>query len=107
MLESTQADLTIVDYGQALVDIFTSNQEFDVIMLDLTMPLLDGEDACKQIRNIDTVIPIFALTADVHADNNKTMLSIGFDEVITKPIDKLTLFGHLTNYCLDEVELDA
>ncbi|MET1219384.1 MAG: ATP-binding protein [Glaciecola sp.] len=107
MLESTQADLTIVDDGQALVDIFTSDQEFDVIMLDLHMPLLDGEDACKQIRNIDTVIPIFALTADVHADNNKTMLSIGFDEVITKPIDKLTLFAHLTNYCLDEVELDA
>ena len=107
MLAETNAELTIVSDGQQALDEYIIAGDFDAIILDLHMPLLNGRDTCKKLRKINSLIPIFALTADVLAENNKGMLADGFDEVLTKPLNKHILFEQLANYCLDEVDLHA
>ena len=107
MLAETHADLIIVSDGQQALDEYISTTNFDVIILDLHMPLLNGRDTCRKLRKINKLIPIFALTADVLAENNKGMLADGFDEVLTKPLNKHILFEKLANYCLDEVDIHA
>ncbi|MCP3427364.1 ATP-binding protein [Opacimonas viscosa] len=107
MLAETHADLIIVSDGQQALDEYISTTNFDVIILDLHMPLLNGRDTCRKLRKINKLLPIFALTADVLAENNKAMLVDGFDEVLTKPLNKHILFEKLANYCLDEVDIHA
>ena len=107
MLAETNAELTIVSDGQQALDEYIIAGDFDAIILDLHMPLLNGRDTCKKLRKINRLIPILALTADVLAENNKGMLADGFDEVLTKPLNKHILFEQLANYCLDEVDLHA
>ena len=107
MLAETNAELTIVSDGQQALNEYIIAGDFDAIILDLHMPLLNGRDTCKKLRKINSLIPIFALTADVLAENNKGMLADGFDEVLTKPLNKHILFEQLANYCLDEVDLHA
>lgn len=107
MLAETNAELTIVSDGQQALDEYIIAGNFDAIILDLHMPLLNGRDTCKKLRKINSLIPILALTADVLAENNKGMLADGFDEVLTKPLNKHILFEQLANYCLDEVDIHA
>jgi two-component system sensor histidine kinase BarA len=80
--------------GKEAVDI-AKETAFDLVLLDLQMPEVDGFEACKLIREIDQYIytPIIALSADVMGDNTDKMLAVGFTEFYSKPIgeDKLSI----------------
>ena len=74
--------------GQAAVE--TAIREHpDVILMDLTLPLMDGFDAAKQIRKIDglSTVPIIAVTAHQETDFRSGAKASGFDAYVTKPID--------------------
>jgi CheY-like chemotaxis protein len=65
-------------------------EEYDLILMDLHMPVMDGFNAAKHIReveNINIYTPIFALTADVTGETNRTYNKY-FDGFLTKPIQK-------------------
>lgn len=104
MLTETNANITIVPNGQQAFDKYITHGNFDAIILDLHMPLLNGRDTCKKLRKINSLIPILALTADIFADHCDEILSDGFDEVIIKPFNKQIIFKKLANYCLDEAD---
>lgn len=63
--------------------------DFDCILMDCQMPVMDGYQATRKIREIEGYrnIPIIALTADVYDDNVEKTLAAGMNELITKPID--------------------
>lgn len=60
-------------------------QKFDIILMDLQMPEMDGFTATQEIRKLDTKIPIVALTANSLADEKERCLNSGFNDYITKP----------------------
>ncbi len=65
--------------------------DFDLIALDIRMPLMDGMDALREIKNLSSgknAIPCIALTADVTTEHVKKYLELGFDAVVAKPIDQ-------------------
>ena len=77
----------IVNNGQEAVD-RVQQEEFDVILMDCQMPILDGYSATEQIRKIPQfkTLPIFALTADVTEESKKKAQEVGFNGHLSKPI---------------------
>ena len=79
--------------GQEAVDIFrkSSPGEFDVILMDIMMPVMNGYEAAKLIRSLDRedakVIPIIAMTANAFTEDKMRAKEAGMDEHIAKPVD--------------------
>ena len=79
--------------GQEAVDIFrkSSPGEFDVILMDIMMPVMNGYEAAKMIRSLDRedakVIPIVAMTANAFIEDRMRAKEAGMDEHIAKPVD--------------------
>lgn len=77
------------------------NRKFDLILMDLQMPIMDGYEATKQIRKFDQEIPIIALSAAVMEEDLKQTLDAGMNQHIAKPIDFRELQGVMRHYLLD------
>ncbi len=60
---------------------------FDIVFMDIKMPILDGYEATKRIRSINKSIPIIAQTAYAHEEDYNKAIAIGFDGYLTKPIN--------------------
>ncbi len=72
-------------------------KEFDLILMDIHMPVMDGIETTKFIRKIPMDIPIIALTANVMADDINNYLSIGMNAHVAKPIELETLRKTICN----------
>ena len=83
--------------GQEAVEIFrkSSPGEFDVILMDIMMPVMNGYEAAKMIRSLDRedakVIPIIAMTANAFIEDRMRAKEAGMDEHIAKPVDRKLL----------------
>ncbi|AJR03152.1 hybrid sensor histidine kinase/response regulator [Siansivirga zeaxanthinifaciens] len=78
-------------------------ESFDIILMDLQMPVMDGYEATKIIRNGDLgelikSIPIIAVTADAMQKTREYVLEIGMNDYINKPINKATLYEKINLY---------
>lgn len=93
MLEVEGAKVTHAHDGQEAVDLFINNPErsFDLILLDIHMPRLDGHGAARAIRASDKndaqSVPIIALSADAFVEDIKLSEEAGMDGHVSKPID--------------------
>jgi len=81
----------LADSGQRAIDFIKGKNEYDLIFMDHLMPIMDGIEAVKIIRNMDSeyakTVPIIALTANTEPGNEKIFLENGFSDFISKPID--------------------
>ena len=77
---------TFANNGQEALDILAINQKFDLIFMDINMPVLDGIEATKSIRSQNIQIPIVALTANALEGDRERFLALGMDDYISKPI---------------------
>jgi hypothetical protein len=67
-----------------------AEQDFDIVLLDVHMPVMDGKEAIKRIRASDKLwrdIPVIALTADAMSGDKERYLAMGMNDYISKPID--------------------
>ena len=93
VLQNEGAVVTKAWNGQKAVDIFRKNRpgEFDVILMDIMMPVMNGYEAAKMIRSLDRedakVIPIIAMTANALTEDKMRAKEAGMDEHIAKPVD--------------------
>jgi len=92
LLEPTQAVIDCAENGLEAVRLFGgSPDKYDVILMDVQMPEMDGYDASRRIRALNTKksaeIPIIALTANVFHEDVEQCLSAGMDDHLGKPID--------------------
>ena len=97
VLQNEGAVVTKAWNGQKAVDIFRKNRpgEFDVILMDIMMPVMNGYEAAKMIRSLDRedakVIPIVAMTANAFIEDRMRAKEAGMDEHIAKPVDRKLL----------------
>lgn len=85
---------TIVSNGAEAVETLSSDQSFDMVLMDIRMPVMDGVEATQKIRKLPgnlSQLPIIALTANAEPDDAATYLSAGMNAVVPKPIDKQRL----------------
>ena len=79
--------------GQEAVELFRNSEpdEFDVILMDIMMPVMNGYEATKMIRSLDREdakkIPIIAMTANAFTEDRIRAKEAGMDEHIAKPVD--------------------
>ena len=77
-------------------DHFLKVQEYDLIILDLNLPGIDGQTVLKNLRNQGELTPVLILTAKDQIENKITLLNLGADDYMTKPFD----FSELEARCL-------
>ena len=93
LLESKGASCTICSNGQEIVDAFASVKpgEYDMILMDVQMPVMDGLEATRRIRNgenpLGRIIPILAMTANAFLEDMQKSKEAGMDEHLSKPVD--------------------
>lgn len=75
----------VVSDGQKVVDEYTRNPHYDLILMDIQMPVMDGIDASNAIRKINPVIPIIALTADLSSEDTGRLKAARIDKLLVKP----------------------
>ena len=92
LLKSYSLDVTLLESGEECIELLKNNSNFDLIMLDQMMPGMDGDEVLENLKKIDNFnIPVVVLTADAIEGQKEKYLSMGFDDYISKPIDKLEL----------------
>ena len=106
MLENSGLDILTAENGRQAVDLFAADaRRFDVILMDINMPEMDGVEATKQIRAIEKVagtrVPIIAMTANVLMSEVNTYFAAGMDDHIGKPMDFAKLLNKLNKYLRD------
>ena len=93
MLQNEGAEVTKAWDGQEVVKIFEKSRsgEFDVILMDIMMPVMNGYEAAKMIRSLDRedakAIPIIAMTANAFTEDRLRAKEAGMDEHVAKPVD--------------------
>ena len=93
LLETKGASCTICSNGQEIVDAFASVKpgEYDMILMDVQMPVMDGLEATRRIRNgenpLGRTIPILAMTANAFLEDMQKSREAGMDEHLSKPVD--------------------
>lgn len=93
LLSDAGARVDLADNGQIGVDKVTGGDPFDVILMDLQMPVLDGYEATRQLRTGGFVKPIIAVTAHAINEERDRALAAGCDAFITKPVDRQLLLN--------------
>jgi len=103
LLEKRGDEVEIARDGKETIEMFIKKagnpqEKFDLILMDIQMPNMDGVEATRQIRKIHKKIPIIALTAHAMKGDKEKFLSAGMDDYISKPIEKNKLFEIIDTY---------
>jgi two-component system, sensor histidine kinase and response regulator len=99
ILEGAGLIVEIADNGKIAVDAVNEN-EYDAVLMDVQMPVMDGYTATKEIRSNSKFdrLPVIAMTANAMAGDKEKSLEAGMDDHISKPIDPDMLFGTLEKW---------
>lgn len=87
MLEKKEIKCFIIDNGEEAVEMLSKENHFDLVLMDVHLPGINGTIATQKIREFDTKMPIIALTAISLNENREMLLSFGMTDVITKPFE--------------------
>jgi CheY-like chemotaxis protein len=98
LLSRSGYQIDVVENGQQAIDA-VQRTDYDVVLMDVQMPGVDGLEATRQIRAMSPQkcqVPIIALTAQVGDEERKIRIAAGMDDYISKPINFDILFSKLS-----------
>jgi CheY-like chemotaxis protein len=101
ILKDAGAEVTVAQNGKMAVDICAESEEhyFDLILMDIMMPEMDGLTATRAIRSMERAdmhtIPVIAMTANAFAEDRKAAMEAGMNGYVTKPIDVAALMREI------------
>ena len=104
LLSLSGVSVETAENGKAAIDQFLAHPEgyYDIIFMDIQMPVMDGYEATKKIRTLEredaNVIPIVAMTANAYAEDVRRSLNSGMDDHLAKPIDQGKLAAVLKRF---------
>jgi len=106
MLRRAGADVTVAENGLVAVRCVQAAEEdhrpYDVILMDMQMPVLDGYDATKKLRSAGYGGPIVAITAHAMTKDRDKCLAVGCDDYLTKPIKRDNLLAMVARHVTDQ-----
>lgn len=97
ILERMGLQVTVVENGQEAVSQALS-QEFDLILMDIQMPIMDGEQALSFIQSIGCATPVIALTANTMSHEVERYKKLGFCDHLSKPVDRQQFCSKIAHY---------
>ncbi|SFR52535.1 PAS domain-containing protein [Thiomicrospira sp. ALE5] len=97
MLTQLGLSVELAENGQIAVE-KAQKQPFDVILMDIQMPVMDGYQACRTIREFNPAIPIIALTAAAAVEDRNKALAVGMNDHLAKPLNSDELYRVLSEH---------
>lgn len=97
LLEKLGLQVTVVEDGKQAIENASTGQ-FDLIFMDMQIPVIDGYEATEQLRKKGLTTPIIALTANAMTGDDEKCLSVGCNDYMSKPIDREELLQMLCKY---------
>ena len=97
MVENKGMICTIIDNGEDSI-VAMENNKFDMVLMDVHLPGINGTVATAEIRKFDTITPIIALTAISLNENREMLLSYGMNDVVTKPFAPEHFYNVISSY---------
>lgn len=100
IIENEGAKVTCATNGKEAVDIYKNAPEsFDIILMDIMMPEMDGYEATRMIHEMDLNIPIVAMTANAFMEDKMKAKKAGMNAHVSKPLDKDILIRVISKLC--------
>ncbi|MGZ2370179.1 response regulator [Ancylomarina sp. YFZ004] len=100
-LRSRVGKVEIAENGKEAVEMFANNQ-YDMILMDLQMPIMGGIEAAQHIRKMEVDreyrVPIIAFSANYFSSDKEVSIEVGMDAYISKPFQSKTLFNLMEEY---------
>lgn len=98
LIEPTGANLLIANNGKVALEMAASHPEINLVLMDLKMPVMDGFTATQSLKASRPELPVVALTSYALTEDKKKAMNVGFDAIVTKPIDRRLLFRELEKF---------
>jgi CheY-like chemotaxis protein len=98
MLEETGAIMRWAGVGQEAIDLVASGEKFDLIIMDVKMPIVNGYEATRQIKKMDNTIPIVAYTAYAMPEEEQRCREAGCDDYLSKPVEMKDIYRIVSKY---------
>ena len=95
--ENLSTDVQLAKDGQEALDILR-NQHIDILLLDLTMPIIDGLGVLQALKDEEINLPVFVISADVQPEMQNRVLALGAKAFLRKPMQLDTLNEHLKSH---------
>lgn len=105
-------NLTIVENGKLLLDDLNTNS-YDIILMDIQMPEMDGLEATRKLRRRGIITPVIAITAHAFKEEQEQCIKAGMNDFISKPFkedvlkEKLITFLHLKPHDIDSINIES
>jgi CheY-like chemotaxis protein len=94
ILRRAGAEVEIVDNGALAIERL-QRERFDLVLMDMAMPVMDGYTAVRTLREMGVEVPIMALTAHALTGERERCMEVGCDEYLTKPVDRALLIEQI------------
>jgi CheY-like chemotaxis protein len=98
MLSKTNVKLLHGLNGKETLKLFQENPQINLVLMDIKMPELDGCEVTREIRKINTAVPIIAQTAYAIDEEREKSIEAGCNDYITKPINKIELLNLINSH---------
>ncbi|BDT77328.1 hypothetical protein PKF023_11310 [Polynucleobacter yangtzensis] len=100
LLSQAGIQVTVANNGQEALDILKSNSDFDGVLMDCQMPIMDGYTATREIRKLPQFakLPIIAMTANAMAGDREKVIEAGMWDHIAKPLNVQAMFGTIAKW---------
>jgi PAS domain S-box-containing protein len=96
----TSAHILHAVNGKEAVELFRSDRNIKLILMDIKMPEVDGFEATRQIKKIDKNVPVIAITAYAMSGDEERIISAGFDGYLSKPLNKKSLLKKMEEFII-------
>ncbi len=97
VLTTAHLEVDIANNGQEAVDA-VAKQKYSLILMDIQMPIMDGLEATRRIREAGYTMPIIAMTAHAMLDDKDASMSAGMNAHLTKPLEPMALFATINTW---------
>jgi CheY-like chemotaxis protein len=92
LFSKTNYKIIEANNGAEAIELVNANPEIQLVLMDIKMPVMNGNIAMKELKKTHPKLPIIALSAFAMESDKETALASGFDSYLSKPIDKKLLF---------------
>lgn len=110
VLRKAGADVVVAENGQQALELAAAARgearPFDAILMDMQMPVMDGYEASRKLRDAGYAVPVIALTAHAMAGDREKCLDAGCSDYVTKPIDRASLLATVSQWVTRRARAD-
>lgn len=106
VLQKGNFECEIVENGLEALNAVRDRNSYDLVLMDLNMPIMNGVESVKEIRKINEHIPVIALTAADIEEVKNDFSNMGFNDIVTKPFDNFEFYQKITA-CIHQSKLNV